>query len=230
MLEVVLVVVGAYITADLHLVRVLLLHLLEALDRHVVGEIDFTGQVAVQLGVGGLDWQVGHLLDHRLGVVPVAGVALNVDTLVDHPIFQHIGAVGNHVTGLGPLVTKLLDHFLGHRIGGGVREHADEVRHRLLQLHFEGVIVAGFHPQGVGRFLATDDVGRIRDGRDLHVPGVRRSRLGIHGPLEGEDEVMGGDRIPIGPLGIFAQVEHEVFVVLGFPGLGDAGQGFTLGT
>ena len=108
-------------------------------------------------------------------------------------------------------------------------EHADEVRHRLLQLHLEGVIVHRLHAQGVGRLLARDDVGGIDDGRDLHVPGVRRGRLGIHRALEGKDEVMSGDGIPVGPLGILAQVEHVMFVVLGFPGLGDARQGFTLG-
>ena len=40
---------------------------------------------------------------------------------------------------------------------------------------------------------------------------------------------MGSDRITVGPLGVFTQVEDEVFVVLGFPGLGHGGEHFTLG-
>ena len=149
LLEVVLVVVGTDVAAHLHLVRQILLHLLETLDGHVVGEIHFAGQVAVQLGVGGLDRQIGHLVDDGLGVVPVVFVALDVDALVDHPILQHIGAVGYHVAGLGPLVTELLDHLLRHRVGGGVGEHADKVRHRLLQLHLEGVVVHRLHAQRI---------------------------------------------------------------------------------
>ncbi|MNF60793.1 hypothetical protein D3C84_424150 [compost metagenome] len=229
MLEVVLVVVSPHVATDLHLFRVLLLHLLEALDRHVVGEIEFTGQITVQLGVGGLDRQVSDLVDHRLGVVPVVGVALDIDALVDYPILQLVGTVGDHVGRLGPLVTKLLDHLLRYRISGGVGQHADEIGDRFFQLDLEGVIVHRLHAQGIGRLLAADDVGRIDDGRDFHVPGIGRGGLGIHCPLEGELEIVGGDGIPVGPLGIFAQVEHEVFVVLGFPGFGHAGQGLTLG-
>ena len=217
LLDVVLVVVSTNITGHFQLVRLLFLHLLEALDGHLIGDVHFARQIAAQVSVGRLDGQIDHLVDDGLAIVPVVLVALNFDALVHHPVLQGIGTVGYHIFRLGPLVTELLDHFLRYRIGGGVGEHADEVRDRFLELHFEGVVVGRLHAQRISRLFTCDDLGGIGNGRDLQIPGVRRGGFRINGTLESKNEIVGSDRGTVGPLGIFAHMEDVVLVILGFP-------------
>ena len=104
-----------------------------------------------------------------------------------------------------------------------MREHGYEIRDGLLELNFEGVVVGRLHTQRISRLLASNDLCSIGNSWHLQVPGVWRSCLGVNCTLESIYKVMCGDRFTIRPLGIFAQVEDVVLVILGFPGLRDTG-------
>ncbi len=159
-----------------------------------------------------------------MGVIPVLGVALGLDTLVRHPAHQPVGAVAHQIAGLGPLLANPGDDLLVDRHEGALADELQEVGHGTLQGHLEDEIALGLHPQGLGiQGPAIDGLGIVDPGRQQQAGGGGGQGR-VQQPPPGVDEVPGGERLPVGPLQLGAQEEAPHQPVLPhFPALGLGG-------
>ena len=198
--------------------RDLFLQLLEQFNRHVViGHVDFAAAVAVDVSHFGRNWQVGHLINHGFSVVPVLRVTLKHHTLVDHPVFQLIGAVGHDIGRLGPFFTKFFHRGFWYRGDGRVHQQLIEVRNRFAQRDFEGIGIDRFNAQIGDRFFARDDVINIGNMAILQVARIRRGGRWIRQTLPAINEIFSRDRRTVGPFRIFTQMEGPDFEIFVFP-------------
>ncbi len=198
--------------------RDLFFQLLEQFNRHVViGHVDFTAAVAVNVGHFGRNWQVGDLINHGLRVIPVLRVTLQHHTFVDHPVFQLIGAVGHDIGRLRPFFTKFFYSGFWYRGDGRVNQQLIEVRNRFAQRHFKSIGIDCLHAQVGDRFFTGDDVIDIGDVAILQIARIRRGGIWIRQALPAINEIFGGNRCSVGPFGIFTQMEGPDFEIFIFP-------------
>jgi hypothetical protein len=144
---------------------------------------------------------------HVLGV-PVLVVLDHEHVLLRLPLLEDVGAVGDNVTRLGPVVAVLVDGPLRERPEGIVRRHVDEVGRRPEKGVLERVVVDRLDADVVeiGVLAGVEGIGAL-DHHGGHV-GVIGGGGGIENALHGVDEVAGRDRMPVGPLGL-AQLEGD---------------------
>ena len=203
--------------------RDLFLQFLEQFNRHVViGHVDFTAAVAVHVSHFRRDWQVGHLVNHGFGVIPVLRVTLQNHTFVDHPVFQFISTVGHNIGRLSPFFTEFFHCGFRYRGDRRVNQQLIEVRNRFAQRHFKRVGINRFYTQIGDRFFTGDDVIDIGDMAILQIARIRRGGVWIRQALPAVNEIFGGNRCTVGPFSIFAQMEGPDFKIFVFPLFGDA--------
>ncbi len=200
------VVVGGQGRHAHQLLRALLLELLVLLER-VAGVVQLAGAVAVVGGGVGDYLQIEHLVQHRILVVPVMGVALGDEAFVGSPLLEHEGPVGDDVARLDPLMTELLDGRFGRREGGVVGEGLQEEGDRVFQGDLQGMVIERLDAQRIRALLALDDLGGIGDAGQLDEPGVVGGVLGIRRPLPAIDVIGCRHRLAVGPLGIWSELE-----------------------
>ncbi|SSM01755.1 Uncharacterised protein [Klebsiella pneumoniae] len=128
------VIVGTQLRRGIHLPRNILQQFLVHIFRERLGDIDIPCKIA--LGGGGLlvNRHKGDLLDHRFGVIPVVRVRHRHQLLIDHTVFQNIGAVAHQAAGPRP-VRPAVDIRLLHRIEGKAGGQVAEPRQWFIQLH-----------------------------------------------------------------------------------------------
>ena len=152
-----------------------------------------------------------------MGVIPVARVALGDDPFVDHPLAEGVGPAADKVLRLGPLIAIAANQHLIDRHKRRVRQHGKEGRVRLGQRHFQGGVVQGFDPQGVGRFFALGDVGGVHQVHVAEVAGIRRGGFRIYQPLPAPDHVLSGDGSTVAPGNARAEMERPDGIVFVLP-------------
>ncbi len=137
------------------------------------------------------------------GVVP--WVLHRPDAVAQGPGLEDERAVADHVARPNPGLAQLAHHMLGHRVGGGVGQQAEQIGRRMGEPDLHGHRVQSPHPQGLRPGLALVDGRRVLD----HVQqiGVFGRGLRVLDPPHGEDEVVRRDRLAIGPQGARAQLE-----------------------
>ena len=200
------VVVGGQGRYAHQLLRTLLLELLVLLQR-IAGVVQLAGAIAVVGGGVGDYLQIEHLVQHRMLVVPVIGVALGDETLVGSPLLEHEGAVGDDVARLDPLMSELLYGRPGGREGGVVGEGLQEEGHRVLQCDLQGMGVECLDAQRIRALLALHHVTGVGDTGQLDEPGIVGGILGVRRPLPAIDVIGCRHRLAVGPLGIGSQFE-----------------------
>lgn len=124
-----------------------------------------------------VDRHKGHLLNHRFSVIPVGGIRHGDQLFVNHPLFQHVGAVAHQLAGAGP-VRVALDVGLLHRKQRKVSGQIDKPRQRLIKLNPQGAGIDRRHAEGIGRGFAVDDILRVADARQRREPCKRRGGFG----------------------------------------------------
>jgi len=210
------VIVGTQLRRGIHLPRNILQQFLVHIFRERLGDIDIPCKIA--LGGGGLlvNRHKGDLLDHRFGVIPVVRVRHHHQLLIDHTVFQNIGAVAHQAAGPRP-VRPAVDIRLLHRIEGKAGGQVAEPRQWFIQLHPQGVGVDGGDSQGLRRGFAVNNVLRVSDPRQRREPGERRSGFRIHQTLPAIDEIFGSNRRAVGPAGIITQGKGPDAVIVALP-------------
>ncbi|MNH07971.1 hypothetical protein D3C79_673740 [compost metagenome] len=153
------------------------------------------------------DLQVDHLVQHRMGIVPVVGIALGDQALVRGPLLECEGAVGDDVARLDPLMAKLLDDRLGRREGGVVGQGLQEEGDRVFQGDLQGVGIDRLDAERLWCLFALDDVTGVDHAGQLDEPGVVGGVLGVGRPLPAIDVIGRGDRLAVGPLGLGSELE-----------------------
>lgn len=154
--------------------RDLFFQLLEQFNRHVViGHVDFTAAIAVNVSHFRRNWQVGHLVNNGFGVVPVVGITLKHNALVNHPVLQFIRTVSDNVGGLSPLIAVFFNGGFRNRRNGRVHEQFVEIRNRFAQGDFKSMIINRFHTEIGDRLFTGDNVINIDDMTVLQITGVR---------------------------------------------------------
>ncbi|SVK50820.1 Uncharacterised protein [Acinetobacter baumannii] len=191
------VIIGAELIRGVHLPRDVFQQLLIHIFREGFGDVDVTRQVTLG-GVGFLvDRHEGHFGQHGAHMIPVMVVRRQHQLLVHHPLLQFERAVAHQIADLGPVVAVFFHHRLVHREQAEVGRQADEVRHRLVQLHLERVVIRRRYAQAIGRQFAADDLLGVLDPRQLREPGERRQIFRFYQPLPAVDEVFCRDRVTV---------------------------------
>ncbi|ENN87988.1 hypothetical protein RHSP_50437 [Rhizobium freirei PRF 81] len=169
-------------------------------------DIEFAGAIALQGGCLIFQCVEVHLVDlHVLGVIIL--IVLDVgDMRARHPLHRLIGAIGDDILDLDPLVALGFDDMLRQRIGRVVHQGVEEVGRRVLERDFQRLVVDCLDAQLAQILdLALVDLFRVLD-RVLQV-GVLGGSLRIHQALKCKDEILSGDRVAVGPLDAVAQLE-----------------------
>ena len=145
---------------------------------------------------------------------------------------QNEGAVAQHGVRAGAegALSQALIECLVHRVEGGEIHQVQEVGNGNGQLHLQGLFVHCGDAQLALIHLAGDDLGGVLDLADVaHHVAVLGGGGGISRALPGEHEVVGGNGIAVGPVGILTQVEGVGAAVLAhLVALGNGGNGLTV--
>ena len=157
--------------------------------------------------------------------VPVLGVLRIVQFLILGAL-QHEGTgINVLVSGSGEVHTELLNLVLAnrHELGAGTQQ-GQEVRGRGRQNDLNGVVVGSGHADLLNADLAAHSLVRVHDIRSAADPGIGGSGLRIHQSLETINNVLRGQRLAVGPLQAFTQMEGIGQQIFGdIPGLSQAG-------
>ncbi|MNN46458.1 hypothetical protein D3C81_1608400 [compost metagenome] len=167
------IIIGAELIRGIDLVRDVFQQFLVHVFREGLGDVDIAGQITLG-GIGFLiNRHKGHFGQHRMRMIPIVIVWRQYQLLVNYPFLQFKRAVTDQVADLGPVVAKFLYHRLVDREQAEVGRQADKIRHRFVQLHFEGVIIQRGDAQLIGRQLAGNDLIGVLDAGQLGKPGKR---------------------------------------------------------
>ena len=208
----------------MHLPGEFLLGRLDLVLRDRIGDIHLVGPIAVELVAGR---QHGHGRNGHAVVVVIFRVLLHLDMAVHPPALQQVGAARHIVLRLCPLVPVLLHGGPVHRIGPGHDHHVRKIGHRLGERELQRLFVQRFHTECFRPRLALHDGVGIEHLAIGQIPAVDPPRLRVGQAAETVDEIIGRDRIAIGPLGI-AQMEGPDAVALAFPVRGQPRNGLAL--
>jgi hypothetical protein len=200
-------------------------------ERSELGEVELAGAEGALLGVDAIDRvEVDRVEPHR-GGVPVAGVFGRNDLLVRLPVLEGEGSVGDDAARARPAVAALVRGavFLdrGQRDGqpGRVGDQGQEVRGGVLEGEAQGAGVEGGGADlGEVRIAAlVKRLGALEDVEHVGVVGREGRR---EDAAEGRNEVLGRDRIAVGPPGVGPQEERVHAAFAGdLPTFGDPGDG-----
>ena len=69
--------------------------------------------------IGLINWQEGHFLQYRFGVIPIMGIRHYDQFFIDYALFKNISAIADQISGFRPLFTAFYVGFL-HREEGKV--------------------------------------------------------------------------------------------------------------
>ena len=172
--------------------------------------------------------------------VPVGRALGDTDELVGLPLGEDEVAVADEVAGAGPGGTALGEaavFFEGRpmqRIPRGVADHRREVGHGIFGGEHQGVVGRGAGAE-LGEVGELAGVERLAVFQDVEQGGVFGGETrGENAPV-GENEIVGGDGIPVGPPGVGPEVKGprepvgRVFPALGHGGHGGGVRGVVLG-
>ena len=200
-------------------------------DGQRAGDVKLAGAEGAFLRVGAFDRIEDDLAEFHGGAVPVVFVAHAADELVGLPIDEGKVAVADEIAGARPKgaaavgAPEFLERGAVHGIPSGVADHGGQIRYGVVEREHEGAIVgrAGADERGVGDFARVEGLAVFEGEEERSVFG---GELGAEHPAVGEDEVVRGDGIAVGPLGVGAEVKGPGEVVGGdSPALGDGGDG-----
>ena len=152
--------------------------------------------------------------------------------MIGLPFGEDKRAVADEVAGAGPTRAAAIHGAVsedGCFVKGKpnrVSDHAGEVGHGVSEGEFEGMVVDCLHPN---RGEVGDIAGQVFAG--IHQAekhgGVFRTEFGGENALIGPDEIVGGERLAVGPFGRGTQVEGPLEGVgTRLPPRGDAGNWF----
>ena len=140
---------------------------------------------------------VAHDVDAVRLVVPVVRVPYGLDVRADLPGGWRKGAVRHRVARPCELLRFRGERRAMYRERARMREHRDEIRARLDEVHDERRIARRPDAERLRRLSTRDDIGRV-DDRFQHQR-VLRSGCGIDEAAEGRDEVLGDQPVAIRP-------------------------------
>ena len=142
-------------------------------------------------------------------------VLLQHDLAVVAPLRQGEGAVGAEVLGLGVVVVSAHRLIEGLVDGGqGAKgEHVGGIGDSPLQGDLQGQVVDDLDAHVFPLALAVQIGLGVLD-EEQHV-GVVRGHIRVQGLLPGKGEVVGGDRVAVGPNAVLPQVEGVDSLVIG---------------
>ncbi len=139
-------------------------------------------------------------VDRGIPVVPVIGVARDLDIRPDLPGIELVRTVRHEIAGACVLVAVHFDRGPVHREHARMGEHADEVRGGSRQRDSKLVDINGFDAQRMRWHFPADYLLRV-DYRRNRLR-IERGRRRVDEPAVTVDEVPGRHRISIRPAGI----------------------------
>jgi hypothetical protein len=189
--------------------------------------VELARSVALQHGREILGRVEPDLVEPRVLRVPVVLVADRLDVRLHDPVVEPKRSVADELAGPRELDAMLLEARAVHRVRRAVREQAEKVRRRVLELDLERVIVERAHTELGRRELARRDLVGVHDrAQDER---VTRQRRGVDAAPEAEDVVIRGDLVAVRPARVAAQSEHVGLAVRAHgPRLGAARHGIAL--
>ena len=122
-------------------------------------------------------------------------VACGENVRAGHPLLEDKRAVRNHDTGFGETSAVAGKRRAVNRAGTRVRQESGQIGRRPCEPNDDRAIIGGLDSQRLDRFLAGDDVVRVRD--DVDDLGVLRGGRRINKAAQGREEICGNHPIAI---------------------------------
>lgn len=105
------IIIGPELRRRINLPRNILQQLLIHIFREGFGDINIPREVTLS-GCGFLiNWQEGHFLQYRFGVIPIMGIRYHDQFFIDYALFKNISAIANQISGFRPLFTAFYVGF-----------------------------------------------------------------------------------------------------------------------
>ena len=161
--------------------------------------------------------------------IPVVGIFAEANSVIDSPIFENVGAVGDHLAWFYPVISKFFDGIDGHRLQRRGSAEIQKERCRVLQAHLERLVIERFDAD----LREVRDLSFRKGLRILHVKElvvVAGGGLGRKRSFPRLDKVMGSKLPSVTPLRIRTDLESVGLSVLGnAPRFGHSRTGLSLG-
>ena len=193
--------------------------------------MELAGAEGALLGILALDGIEVDLLELDRIAVPVGGILDDADVLVGFPLGEGEVAIADHVAGARPRGAALVDlaEFLDggavERVPGGVARHRREVGHGMGKGEDECGVILGADADlgGIGDLAGVEGLAVFEREKKISVLGGERGR---EDAAVGEDVVVRGDAVAIGPFGAGAEMKRPREIVRrDLPALGAGGDG-----